>query len=119
MMRSVLTDDKVRQYMEARLEAAMNGDRVACAQVDRMMGVGVPVTINVHPAIEPKPAPLLDRIVDLLRDADCDSLSFAQIAARLRVSDEEVRAEVTRHLGKKDRQLYLSGPTEVCLEQTA
>ena len=118
-MRRVFSDDKVREYMEARLAAAMQGDRTACAQVDRFLGIGVPVTINVHPAIESPPVALETRNVELLKQEDGDTLTFAQIAGRLEVTDDEVRREVTLQIGRKDRRLYLAGPNEVALEQTA
>jgi cytochrome P450 len=114
-IQEVFTPARVRQYVEARLDAAINGDRTASQQVDRMLGIGVPITVNVTGTTgQGKPeTPLIDRMHDLLAQEE-RPLSVAQIAARCGSEQAEVLATVRKNLGRPFR---LVSPNEVTLEQ--
>jgi hypothetical protein len=98
-----LTSGKLEEYADSVLERAKNGDHKACDQLDRWMGVGVPITINVAAGDEGTPAAppaLEDQIEDLLYETS-EQLSTSVIAARLQVPDSEVRRAVNTHLGSR------------------
>jgi hypothetical protein len=115
-LQAKLTSAKLGEYADSVLERATAGDRYACQQLDRWIGVGVPVTINVtgeqnQPALG---SPLEDRIEDLLYEGG-EQLTTAEIAGRLAVPDADVRRAVNTHL--PDR--FVIGPGGVVSLQSA
>jgi len=107
-----MTGQWLDEYWQSVMDRAKAGDRVACQQIDRMLGIGQPVKIEVHGHVQPAPAdePLEAQIERELLHQD-EPQTFAALAARLQVAEQEVAACVRSNLDL----FYMPGPREVTL----